>query len=110
MLDDARRFNFAPELLTEISEALSQTAIEEQDGVWPDNWPIVQAFLAVATQWRVATIGGGMAPALPILIGLDYAAVRVALDAEAIGVTPELWRGLRVMEDEAVKATNEVDR
>lgn len=77
--------------------------------VWSDHWDIVLAFLAVATQWRVVGLGGGFEPSRIRFVGLDYAAVRVALDAEAIAVTPELWRGLRVMEDAACAALNEVD-
>lgn len=74
---------------------------EEYAGVWPENWPIVKAFFAVATQWRVA---GGMGL---VVLGLDYAGVRAGLDAAGIAVTPDLWAGLRIMEAEACAALNE---
>lgn len=80
------------------------------DTVWAENWPTVEAFLAVSSQWRVVAIGGGMAPAMPVYIGLDYAAARVGLDAAGIAVTPELWTGLRVMEAAACSALNEEKR
>lgn len=86
------------------------------DGIWPENVPVVRAFLAVCSQWRVTPVSGGgmmtpaggvIAPTVPLYIGLDYAAARVGLDAELIEVTPTLWRGLRVMEAEACAALNE---
>ena len=77
--------------------------------VWPEHWDIVQAFLAVATQWRVVGLGGGFEPSRIRFVGFDYAAVRAALDAEAIQVTPDQWRGLRMMEGAACAALNEVD-
>lgn len=77
--------------------------------VWPEHWDIVQAFLASATQWRVVGLGGGFEPSRIRFIGFDYAAVRAGLGAEEIQVSPDLWRGLRVMESAACAALNEVD-
>lgn len=83
--------------------------------MWPHHVGIVIAFLEVATQWRMAARGGGglssgfggvIAPIRPIWIGLDYAAVRVALDIEGIEITRELWWGLRIMEDAASALLN----
>lgn len=75
-------------------------------GVWPENWPIVAAFLAVATQWRAVSVGGGLAPARTVVIGLDYASARVALEILRVDLTPELWAGLQIMEVEAIRALN----
>lgn len=83
---------------------------DDDDAVWAENWPTVEAFLAVSSQWRVVSIGGGMAPAMPVYIGLDYAAARAGLDAAGITVTPELWSGVRVMEAAACSALNEDKR
>jgi len=103
--------------LRETIEGNAPTIDEEFARVWPDNVPIVEAFLAVATQWRVLACspggaigpaGGAIGPTVPVYIALDYAAVRAGLDAENIEVTPELWRGLRVMESSAAAALNEV--
>jgi hypothetical protein len=77
------------------------------EGLWPEHVATVQAFLFVCTQWRVVPVGGGFAASRILTIGFDYAGVRAGLDAEGIEVTPELWRGLRVMEQEAVAALNE---
>lgn len=42
--------------------------------VWPENWDSVIAFLACATQWRIAVSFSGI-----IWSGLDYSAVDVVL-------------------------------
>ena len=109
MLDDAKSAGMDLASIANLREALTVSLpdAEPDTKVWPENWDIVQAFLSVSTQWRMGTVGGGMVPAMPLFIGLDYAAVRVALDALEIPVTPELWRGLRVMEIEAATALNE---
>lgn len=61
--------------------------------VWPELAPAVEAFLAVATQWRVVAGMAGL-----IVTGLDYVGVRFGLRALGIRVTPELWADLQVME------------
>lgn len=69
-----------------------------QEGVWRQNLAAVRAFLAVSSQWRVASGGmGGLA-----IIGLDYTAVRAGLGALRIRVTPDLWTDLQIMEAAAV--------
>jgi hypothetical protein len=89
---------------------------EEFDGVWREHMPVVDAFLAVSSQWRTISVsaggvitpmGGGVAPTVPLFVGLDYAAVKVGLDAERIEITPDLWRDLRIMEAAACAALNE---
>jgi len=79
----------------------------DDDGVWPENLETVRAFLAVTTQFRVVSVGGGFAPSRLVTMGLDYAGVRAGLDAEGFAITPELWRDLREMEGAAVAALNE---
>ncbi|WP_315742841.1 MULTISPECIES: DUF1799 domain-containing protein [unclassified Bradyrhizobium] len=108
--------------LDNLKQALSADLFEAEvdqdyEGLWPEHVAAVTAFLAVASQWRVVArsaggmitpMGGAIAPTVPVVIGLDYASVRVGLDAEGITVTPELWRSLRVMEAAACAAFNEV--
>uniref|UniRef100_A0A974ABJ9 DUF1799 domain-containing protein n=2 Tax=Bradyrhizobium quebecense TaxID=2748629 RepID=A0A974ABJ9_9BRAD len=98
-----------PASLSHLTAALqAEPTPDGEEGVWPENVATVQAFLAVSTQWRVVSIGGaGFAPALPMFIGLDYASVRVSLDAIGMTVTPALWRGLQIMETAAGQALNE---
>jgi hypothetical protein len=104
------------ESLAVMREAMTEPDAEEFAGIWAEHIPVIEAFLAVCLQWRVvphsaggaiSMAGGIVAPIVPLFIGLDYAAVRAGLDAEGITVTPELWRGLRAMEDAAASALNE---
>jgi precorrin-6B methylase 1 len=77
----------------------------EYAGVWPDNAETVRAFASAVTQWRTATLFSGDACSV-VFVGLDYAGVRVALDAVGTDITPDLWRGLQIMEAEALAALN----
>lgn len=106
--DDAALFEMDEVSLAHLREAMRA---EDDDvcEVWLQHWDIVQAFIAVDTQWRAVVGGGGFAPSRMVFIGLDYAGVRAGLDAEGIEVTPDLWRGLRVMEAAACAALNEVN-
>ena len=74
--------------------------------VWAENWETVEAFLAVSTQWRLTPYGGGMGPMLIYWAGLDYTAARAGLEGEGFVITPELWRGLRIMEGAARRVLN----
>ncbi len=62
--------------------------------VWEENWPALQAFLAVQTQW----LRGMSGPT-----GLNYAGVRAGLDMAGIEVTRELFDQLRTMEAAALE-------
>lgn len=79
------------------------------DGVWPQNAAIVEAFLIVSTQWRAVAVPGGMAPGRIVWLGLDYAGVEAGLKAAGVAVTPELWLGLQVMEAGARDALNGIE-
>lgn len=121
MIEGARNAGMDADSLAALRETIdgpATAADDEFDRIWPENIPVVEAFLAVATQWRVLACsvggaigpaGGALAPTVPVYISLDYAAVRAGLDAENIAVTPQLWRGLRVMESAAAAALNEAD-
>jgi len=66
--------------------------------------PIVDAFLAVQTQWRAFPLGvAGLH-----WQGLDYAGVRVGLEQEDIALTAQQWSCLRTMERAATSALNGV--
>lgn len=74
--------------------------VEEASGppceVWPDNWPSVELFTSVSTQWR-------MGPAGPV--GLDYAIAFRLMDR--LGLSERAWDwmfdDLRVLEDAALE-------
>lgn len=78
-------------------------AIAGEVEVWPENAAVVDAFLTIASQWRTA--GGGMGPI--VYLGLDYTAAIAGITAAGIGLTPETWSGVRVMEGAAREALNE---
>lgn len=81
----------------EVIEALEAEAQVEELEVLPENWPTVQAWLRVQTQWRVGGMGSP--------VGLDYAAVDVAMRRGRID-DPEglIFEGLQVMEHAALGA------
>jgi len=66
--------------------------------VLPDNWPIVQMFLRLQTQWRTAMNG---------LVGLDYGGVEWLLRLYEVEDPRSLLEGLQVMEAAAIVKLNE---
>ena len=64
-----------------------------------------RALCAAGTQWRtrLVVIGGRLAERV---VGLDYAGLRVALDALAIHLDTEDWRQLMVLERAAAAELN----
>ena len=77
------------------------------ESLWAAHLPAFRAFGAVQTQWRtrlVATEHGLRS----LVIGLDYAGAKVALDALAIVLQPHQWTDLGVLEREAAAALNGV--
>lgn len=68
--------------------------------VWPNNWEVVQLFLAVSGQWRVSMAGA---------YALDYNAVDVAMDMMGVKKRrrKKLFGFLRVMEREALSIMGE---
>lgn len=77
---------------------------EVHEGVWPENVAAVRCFLAGATQWRIV----GMADGSMRVTGLDYAGLRVALEALETGITPELWSDMQLIEAGALGGLNKV--
>lgn len=73
-----------------------EEASGEPVGVWPDNWPAVNAFISMSTQWRA-----GMAGAT----GLDYNALPAVLRMTQIPRRqwPEIFQSIRILEDAAME-------
>lgn len=65
------------------------------------NWRAVTAFLALETQWRLATGPTGL-----IWCGLDYAAAAAAVRARTLRAWQRLLADLRVMEAAALEVLN----
>lgn len=72
--------------------------------VRPDCWDIVMAWRVIATQWRVAALGGMGGGG--VWLGLDYAGTAAGLAGMEIPASPDLWWGLRVMEAAAKEELN----
>lgn len=64
--------------------------------------PIIHAFLAVASQWDIVSLGTGRV----YWQGLDYARVSAGLERAHILLSPAQWSGLRVMERAAASVLN----
>lgn len=64
--------------------------------MWPDNYPAVNVFISMSTQWRV-----GMAGAT----GLDYNALPAVLRMTQIPRSdwPEIFQSIRILEDAAME-------
>lgn len=84
-----------------------QASVDQEEalfGIWPENWDIVNAFLAVSTQWRAVPLADHRV----YFMGLDYTAVQAGFAWSQIALDPEQWAGLRLMERAARDAMNGV--
>jgi hypothetical protein len=89
---DARRWGLDPALFQEA----------EPEALWQAHLPALNAFLAVAGQWRmVPRPGGGW-----IYLGLDYTAAQAGFALADITVSPDLWADVQMIEAGAVAALN----
>lgn len=88
-----------PALLSEVKAALGARAA--QFWVWPENMPSVRALAMMATQWRVAGMGG--------YIGLDYNVLPFVFRQLGIGKKkqPEVFSGLQILEREVLSLMGE---
>lgn len=76
---------------------------DEDDAIWPDHAEALNAFLVVASQWRViAPAGGGI-----FYSGLDYSAVDRGWHMAGVAVTPDLFTEVQIIEAGARVALNE---
>ncbi len=77
---------------------LTDADFESEDTVlvWPQNWPVVQVFASLLTQWRTGPAG---------VVGLDYTALPVVFRLRSVPRAdwPEMFDLIRVMEDAALK-------
>ena len=65
--------------------------------VWEENWPAVEMFLRVQTQWRTSMSG---------VIGLDYLAVEWMLRLYGVEDQRSMLEDLQVMEGAALTLIN----
>ncbi|MCB1463263.1 MAG: DUF1799 domain-containing protein [Nitratireductor sp.] len=104
-LADARRMNMPEEMIARLRARLSRLEVGGGtfSGVWPDNVPAVEAFLAAASQWRVAANGFAAH-----YVGLDYAGAAIAWAAVGIEMSASLFRRMTLVEHGAAEALNGV--
>ena len=83
-------------------EAAAWIGVDErpvQFEVWEENWPALQVFLAMCTQWIWT---GGMEP---LRVGLNLCALPVVYEGLEVPAEqrPEVFKGLKVMEAAALE-------
>lgn len=73
---------------------------DETIEVWPENWPAIDMFDALGTQWRLGGMGGAG--------GLDYRVVFEYLDRRGYRGTAwdDMFADLRVLECAALNTMN----
>lgn len=72
------------------------------DGLWQAHIPAMEAFLTVASQWRMIPRQEGAM----LHLGLDYTAARMGFAMAGLKVPPEVWADVQVIEAGAVAALN----
>ncbi len=71
---------------------------EDELGIWPENMPAVQVFIAMGTQWRVGMSGA---------TGLDYGVLPSVFDMYGITDQKKAFIDMQIMENEALKTMRE---
>lgn len=94
----------------EIAKLIGQEGDDEDYQVWPENADALRAFLFCGTQWRVASVGGGMTPSVVVWLGLEYAEVRAYWERHPPADVEDSWWALQVLEAEAMRLKNERER
>jgi hypothetical protein len=89
-------------------ELIAAASARRDDGdfeVWPENWPILTTFLALARQWRWVSAGMGA----PVRLGLDYAAVEPVFRLTGVKKKnrAETFAAIQLMENAVMEVENE---
>ena len=91
-LDDAALWGIDPAALGLIRD--------DEEGLWECHATALHAFVAVDGQWRV--VHGER----PLIVGLDYTAVKAGLELAGMVLTPAEWADVQVIEKGALEALN----
>lgn len=79
---------------------MNEASPAEDFEVFPENWPVVDLFLRLQTQWRFTGMG--------VAAGLDYTAVDVVMRRLRIeDLDGSIFAGLQVMEVAALNAVRD---
>jgi hypothetical protein len=74
---------------------------DETFEVWDMNWPAVEAFLALQTQWRTVAMST-LERARVVRLGLDYAAIPPVMDLLKVKKRKRVFEQLMVLESAAL--------
>ena len=77
--------------------ALPEQKPEKDFEVWEENWPSVELFLRVQTQWNTS-VGG--------ITGLNYAGVLAIMELYKYDDSIAVFEGLQIMEIKAMSLLN----
>ena len=72
------------------------------DALWPEHVEAMDAFLSIASQWRVIALADGTTRTL----GLDYGTAKSGMELAGITISPEVWDQVRLIEVGACGAMN----
>lgn len=64
--------------------------------IWPENWPVVEVFLALSTQWNMVAMVGPT--------GINYPAMETIFRIYKVENQREMLDDLQVMERAALRA------
>jgi hypothetical protein len=91
------------EIIAQLEQSGTQNGAPHKGfGTWPQNMAIVDAFIAVASQWRTIVLPNGRV----VWQGLDYASVDIGLNRAGIALRPDQWADVQIMERAAASALN----
>lgn len=93
-IEDLRRLNAPEEVIEELVAQQSGSDFE----VFPDNWPVIEMFLRVQTQWR-ATYGS--------YYGLDYNSLFLMFDTYQVEDRRSMLEDIQIIERSVITALNE---
>ena len=80
---------------------------DEAFEVWGCNWPALQLFRAMKTQWQVVALPMGMLPGRLHHLGLNYTALPVVERRLKVRCDADTLSALQVMEVEGAAILNE---
>lgn len=93
-INDLKALGAPDEVIQDLLDRQATTDFE----VFEDNWPVVEMFLRLQTQWRVSMAG---------LYGLDYSVAKWMFDLYEVSDHKEMMECLMVMERSALSCLNE---
>lgn len=100
-MEQLERFEAPDEVIAAARARLQKPEVEF--GVWEENWPLVQLFVCLQTDWRVAVGMAGI-----VYFGIEKQAIESTLRMTNTPVDewPERLRLLKLMESAALPLLN----